>query len=158
MKSLIATIALLTMPIAAVAQTPGTEAAVRHTVQAFYAAFNAHGFSHAADFTTEDWNHINPYGGRTHGRAEVLKELHAVHSSFLNGVSDNIEKLDVRFAGKDAAIATVTSRMSTFTSPDHIKHVNEQHIRSFVLVERGGRWLIMQDQNTVVVAPPDRKG
>jgi uncharacterized protein (TIGR02246 family) len=154
MKFLITTIAILAMPVAVLAQTPGREASVRHTVQAFYAAFNSHGFSHAADFTTADWNHINPYGGRTHGRAEVLRELHEVHSTFLNGVSDNIEKLDVRFASNDAAIATVTSRMSTFTSPDGTRHVNEQHIRTFVLAKRGPRWLIMQDQNTVVSPPP----
>jgi len=154
MKSLIMTLVILATPIAASAQTPSSDAPVRQTVQAFYAAFNSHGFNHAADFTTDDWNHINPYGGRTHGRAEVLKELHEVHSTFLNGVSDNIEKLDVRFAGKDAAVATVLSRMSTFTSPDGVRHVNEEHIRTFILAKRGTRWLIMQDQNTVVMPPP----
>lgn len=154
MKSLIMAIVILAIPMAATAQTSSSETSVRQTVQAFYAAFNAHGFSHAADFTTDDWNHINPYGGRTHGRAAVLKELHEVHSTFLNGVSDNIEKLDIRFASKDAAVATVTSRMSTFTSPDGIKHVNEQHIRTFILAKHGARWLIMQDQNTVVAPPP----
>ncbi|HXD37811.1 MAG TPA: SgcJ/EcaC family oxidoreductase [Rhodanobacter sp.] len=154
MKSLIMTLVILATPVAASAQTPSSDAPVRQTVQAFYAAFNSHGFNHAADFTTDDWNHINPYGGRTHGRAEVLKELHEVHSTFLNGVSDNIEKLDVRFAGKDAAVATVLSRMSTFTSPDGVRHVNEEHIRTFILAKRGTRWLIMQDQNTVVMPPP----
>lgn len=156
MKSLIMAIAILAMPVTVPGQTPSPEASVRHAVQAFYAAFNSHGFDHAADFTTDDWNHINPYGGRTHGRTEVLKELHEVHSTFLNGVSDNIEKLDVRFASKDAAVATVVSRMSTFTSPDGVKHVNEEHIRTFVLAKRGTRWLIMQDQNTVVMPPPMR--
>ena len=154
MKSFIAGIFLLAMAMATPARTPGSETTVRQTVQAFYAAFNAHGFDHAADFTTDDWNHVNPYGGRTHGRAEVLRELHQVHGTFLKGVSDNIEKMDVRFAGKDAAVATVTSRMSSFTSPDGIRHVNEQHIRTFVLARHGARWLIMQDQNTVVAPPP----
>ncbi|HZX69874.1 MAG TPA: nuclear transport factor 2 family protein [Rhodanobacter sp.] len=154
MKSLIMAMVILAIPMAAAAQESSSETSVRQTVQAFYAAFNSHGFSHAADFTTDDWNHINPYGGRTHGRAAVLKELHEVHGTFLNGVSDNIEKLDIRFASKDAAVATVTSRMSTFASPDGIKHINEQHIRTFVLARRGARWLIMQDQNTVVARPP----
>ncbi len=154
MKSLIVALVMLALPTMVPAQTPGSEAAVRQTVQAFYAAFNSHGFDHADAFTTEDWNHINPHGGRTHGRAEVLKELHEVHGTFLSGVSDNIEKLDVRLANKDAAVATATSRMSTFTSPDGTRHVNERHIRTFVLVKRGTRWLIMQDQNTVVTPPP----
>lgn len=154
MKFLVMAMVMLAAPIVVPAQTAGPEASVRQTVQAFYAAFDAHGFDRAADFTTDDWNHINPYGGRTHGRAEVLKELHQVHSTFLSGVSDTIEKMDVRFAGKDAAVATVTSRMSTFTSPDGVKHSNEQHIRTFVLVNRDARWLIMQDQNTTVMPPP----
>jgi uncharacterized protein (TIGR02246 family) len=154
MKYFCMAIVILALPMTTSAQTSSSEAAVRLTVQAFYAAFNSHGFNHAADFTTDDWNHINPYGGRTHGRVEVLKELHQVHSTFLNDVSDNIEKLDVRFASKDTAVATVISRMSTFTSPDGVKHVHERHIRTFVLVKRGARWLIMQDQNTVVMPPP----
>lgn len=154
MKALFMTMAMFALPLAGLAQAPDAEAPVRRTVQAFYDAFNSHGFEHATDFTTDGWNHINPYGGRTRGRAEVLRELHAVHGTFLHGVSDNIEKMDVRFAGKDAAVATVTSRMSTFTSPDGVRHVNEEHIRSFVLTRRGTRWLIMQDQNTVVLPPP----
>lgn len=157
MKSLIAAIVISTMSAVAGAQTVSPEGPVRETVQAFYAAFNSHGFNHAADFTTDDWNHINPYGGRTHGRAEVLKELHQVHSTFLHGVSDTIEAMDVRFANKDAAIATVTSRMSAFTSPDGVTHTNERHIRTFILAKRGARWLIMQDQNTLVAPPPDAR-
>lgn len=129
---------------------PANDASVRRTVQAFYDAFNSHGFERAQDFTTEDWNHINPGGGRTRGRAAVLKELQEVHAGFLKGVSDTIEELDVRFAAPHVAVATVRSRMSTFTMPDGSRHVNEAHIRTFVLVERAGRWLIMQDQNTAV--------
>lgn len=157
MRSLIAAMVIFTMSAVVGAQTTSPEGPVRETVQAFYAAFNSHGFEHAADFTTDDWNHINPYGGRTRGRAEVLKELHQVHSTFLHGVSDTIEALDVRFAGKDAAVATVTSRMSTFTSPDGVTHTNERHIRTFILARRDTRWLIMQDQNTTVAPPPDAR-
>ena len=48
------------------------------------------------------------------------------------------------------AVVTVTSRMSTFTTPDRVRHENERHIRTFVVVKRSDRWLIMQDQNTVI--------
>ena len=119
-------------------------------MQTFYDAFNAHGFGRAAEYTTEDWNHINPFGGRTRGREAVLKELTEVHSTFLKGVSDRIEEMDVRFATADVAVVTVISHMSTFTTPDGIKHENERHVRTFVVVKRTGRWLIMQDQNTLV--------
>jgi len=32
----------------------------------------------------------------------------------------------------------------------------ERHIRTFVVVKRGGRWLIMQDYNTAVVEFPPK--
>jgi uncharacterized protein (TIGR02246 family) len=76
--------------------------------------------------------------------------LHEVHATFLKGVSDKIEDMDVRFATPDVAVATVRSRMSTFTMPNGVEHVNEGHIRTFVVVKRGSRWLIMQDQNTAI--------
>ena len=58
---------------------------------------------------------------------------------------------DVRLASKDVAVASVISRMSAFTSPDGVRHLNEQHIRTFLLVRQDARWLIMQDQNAVVL-------
>jgi uncharacterized protein (TIGR02246 family) len=135
-------------------QAAGAEAQVRKTVQAFYAAFNSHRFDHVADITTDDWNHINPLGGRTRGRAQVLVELKAVHSTFLENVTDRIEEMDVRFASDGAAVATVASRLSTFTTPDGVKHESERLTHTFVVVRRGDRWLIMQDHNTFVTPLP----
>ena len=132
-----------------VAREPNQEIKVRKAVQSFYDAFNSHDFERAADFTTEDWNHINPVGGWTRGREAVLKELREAHSSFLKGVSDKPEEMSVRFATPDVAVVTVPSLVSTYTTPDGVRHENERAIRTFVVVKRGGRWLIMQDQNTV---------
>jgi uncharacterized protein (TIGR02246 family) len=137
----------------ALAQAGGDEKRVREVVRSFYADFNSHGWTHAVNYTTEDWVHINPLGGWTRGRDAVLKELEQVHSTFLKGVSDAIQDLDVKFANPEVAVATVTSQMSTFTTPDGTKHENEQHIRTFILVRRDDRWMIMQDQNTAVARP-----
>ena len=130
------------------AQSPDTEIQVRRTVESFYAAFNSHQFDHATDFTTEDWNHINPNGGWTRGREAVLRELRAVHTGFLKGVSDTIENMTVRFASPDVAIAVVTSRVGTYYMPDGSKHENERQLRTFIVVRRGDQWRITQDQNT----------
>ncbi|HET7584999.1 MAG TPA: SgcJ/EcaC family oxidoreductase [Gemmatimonadaceae bacterium] len=136
------------------AQGGTREAAVRQTVQAFYDAFNSHAFDRVPEITTDDWNHINPLGGRTRGRAAVLAELHEVHSTFLKDVTDTILEMDVRFATDDVAVATVSSQLTTFTTPDGVKHENERLTHTFILVRRGGRWLIMQDHNTFVTQPP----
>ena len=132
------------------AQPVTQEVAVRKAVQSFYDAFNSHDFGRVPEFTTEDWNHLNPFGGRTRGRASVLKELKEVHSTFLKGVTDTMEEMDVRFATQDVAVVTVTSQMSTYITPDKVRHENERHLRTFVVLKRSGKWLIMQDQNTLI--------
>ena len=130
------------------AQPQTQDAQVRKAVQSFYDAFNSHDFGRVAEFTTEDWTHINPLGGWTRGRGAVLRELKEVHASFLKGVTDTIEEMEVKFATTNVAIVTVPSRTSPYTSPDGVKRNNQRQIRTFVLVERHGKWLIMQDQNT----------
>ena len=151
-KSIISLLAFSLVSISGMvsAQTSAKEIDVRRAVQSFYDAFNAHGFDRATEFTTEDWNHINPLGGRTRGRADTLKDLHQVHSTFLKGVSDKVEDMDVRFADSNVAVVTVTSRMTTYVTPDGTKHENERYLRTFVVVRQNGRWLIMQDQNTII--------
>ena len=124
------------------------ETRVRRAVQSFYDAFNSHDFSSIPEFTTEDWTHINPLGGWTRGREAVLNELQQVHSTFLKGVTDTPEEIEVRFATMDAAIVTVPSKMSPHTTPDGVRRENQKQIRTFLLVKRDNRWFIMQDQNT----------
>jgi uncharacterized protein (TIGR02246 family) len=129
------------------------ETKVRAAVMEFYTGFDQ-GFVKPADFATEDWNHISPYGGRDRGRDATLKTVREVHGSFLKGTTDRVEAMDIRYAANDVAIATATSVMSPFTSPDGVKHGTERHIRTFVVVRREGRWLIMQDHNTTIVELP----
>jgi uncharacterized protein (TIGR02246 family) len=141
---------ILTVP--APARSEDREAGARAAIQAFYKAFDE-GFARPADYPAEDWNHINPYGGRDRGREATLKTVREVHQSFLKGTTDTIESMDIRFATSDVAVGTVVSVMSPFTSPDGVKHGLDRHIRTFVVVKRGDRWRIMQDQNTTIVEP-----
>lgn len=154
MKILISAVASVVFIGSLLAHRPSDEEEVRQTVQSFHVAFNQHDFKSAEEYTTEDWNHINPLGGWTRGRDAVLKEIKEVHSTFLKGVSATVEDSSVRFASRDVAVVTVINRSSTFTTPDGVKHENERSIRTFVVVKRSGRWLIMQDQNTFIIPPP----
>jgi hypothetical protein len=74
-RILLSAVTTLVLVNGAFAQTPSKDEQVRQTVQSFYAAFNAHGFESAEKYMTEDWNHVNPFGGWTRGREAVLKEL-----------------------------------------------------------------------------------
>ena len=136
----------------AIPQNKADENQAGESVKSFYAAFNSHDFSDARNYTAEDWVHINPFGGSTHGREATLKDLHEVHSTFLKGVTDKIDELTVRLVATDVAIVTVTSHMSTFTTPNGVKHDNQRNIRTFVVVKQNGLWLIAQDQNTRITS------
>jgi uncharacterized protein (TIGR02246 family) len=125
------------------------DAAVMAPVEAFYRAYDE-GFVRGADFATDDWNHINPGGGRTQGKAAVLAEVRAVHRTFLKDVTDKIEDADVRFASSSVAVVTVLSRTSAFAMPNEPVATAHGQIRTFVVVRRSGRWLVMQDHNTNV--------
>jgi uncharacterized protein (TIGR02246 family) len=149
MKPLLAVLISIYLASVVIAQSSGEEEQARRAVQSFYNAFNSHDFTRAEEFTTEDWVHINPLGGWTRGRKAVLKELREVHSSFLKGVTDTVEEISVRFATPVVAVVTVPSRVSNYTTPDGVRHENEQQIRTFVVVKRDAKWLIMQDQNTI---------
>ena len=150
----IITLGLLLMVPSAVL-SDDREPAVRSVIQAFYKAFED-GFVGPADYATEDWSHINPYGGRDRGREATLRTMRGVHQTFLKGTTDTIENMDIRFAAEDVAVGTVTSALSPFTSPDGVKHGAEQYIRTFVVVKRRGGWLIMQHHNTRVVRLPSQ--
>jgi uncharacterized protein (TIGR02246 family) len=125
------------------------EAKVRAVVAEFYRNFDE-GFTDPADYATEDWYHINPNGGIDKGRDSTMKTVREVHHTFLKGTKDRVRNIDVRFASNDVAVATVTSEMSPFTSPDGVNHRVEGHVRTFVVVKRQDRWLIMQDHNTTI--------
>lgn len=125
------------------------EAEVRGVVESFYDAFNTHSFEKTREFVTDDWVHINPLGGCTRGREAVVEELKEVHSTFLKDVPDTPERVDVHFAAEGVAVATVPSRLSTFTTPDGMRFENPRAIRTFVVVRRGATWRILHDHNTL---------
>ena len=73
-----------------------------------------------------------------------------MHATFLKGVTDIVEEISVRFATRDVAVVTVTSVMSMFITPDGVEHENERHIRTLVVVKQNNKWMVMQDQNTII--------
>jgi uncharacterized protein (TIGR02246 family) len=119
-------------------------------IYAFQEDFNEGSFKKAEDYTTPDWVHINPGGGIDMGRDSVLKVVRAVHQTFLKNVSMRIESLDIHFLTTDVAIAYVIHNVDDFTTPDGVLHDNERHMKSYIVVKQKGKWLLYQDQNTVI--------
>jgi hypothetical protein len=64
-----------------VARGSDEEQLVRDVVKAFVTDYNNGDFKNAPSYTTDEWVHINPGGGVTRGRDEVLKEVRAIHTN-----------------------------------------------------------------------------
>ena len=131
-------------------QSSQDKEAIKQVVNAFQEDFNDGGFINANDYSTSDWRHINPLGGIDKGRDSVLKGVRAVHQTFLKGVTMQIESMDIRFITPEVAIADVIHKIDNFTTPDGVKHENERHIKTYVIVKKKGKWLLAQDHNTII--------
>ncbi len=127
--------------------------AVKKVVLAFQDDFNEGSFANANTYSTPDWRHINPGGGIDKGRDSVLQTVRAVHQTFLRGVTMRLEMMDIRFLTPDVAIADAIHQVDTYTTPDGVKHENERHIKTYVVVKKKGKWLLAQDHNTVIKGP-----
>ena len=88
---------------------------MREVVKSFVTDYNSGDFKNVLSYTTDDWLHINPGGGITRGRDEVLKEVRAIHKTMLKGVSITIDSMTVRFVTHEVALVNAihTSDSST---------------------------------------------
>jgi uncharacterized protein (TIGR02246 family) len=131
-------------------QTAEDEALVKKVIITFEQDFNEGSFKNAASYTTTDWQHINPGGGITKGREQVLKEVRGVHQTFLKGVSMHIEKMNIRFITSDVAVGDVVHQLSPYELPKGVKHEKERQLKTYVVVRKQGKWLLIHDQNTII--------
>ena len=135
----------------ALGQTNSDTEQVKKVVLAFQDDFNEGGFNNAINYTTPDWEHINPFGGITKGRDTTLMDVRRVHQSFLKGVTMKVESMDIRFPAPNVAIAIVIHKVDNFKTPDGVQHNNERHMKSYIIVKQKGKWLLTLDHNTILV-------
>lgn len=131
-------------------QNSKNEQMVKKVVIDFQDDFNNGDFKNAVSYTTNDWEHLNPGGGITKGRNEVLKDVRSVHQTFLKGVAMTIESMTIRFITPKVAIANVIHKISTYEVPKGVKHENERHLKTYIIVRQKGKWLLTHDQNTII--------
>ena len=133
-------------------QSSKDEQLVKNVVLAYQNDYNDGGFKNVEYYTTKDWEHINPIGGITKGRDEVLKELRPLCQTILKGVSLTIESITIRFLSPTVAIANVVHTCSDYEFPQGVKHHNERHMKTYIIVRKRDKWLLTLDQNTIIVA------
>ena len=150
MKTYFILFLMLGVSNASTAQNLQNEQLVKDVVLAFQDDFNEGGFKNTEFYTTKDWEHINPGGGITKGREAVLKEVRAVHQTFLKGVSLTIESIRIRFLTPTVAIADAVHKSSDYELPQGVKHQNERQRKSYIIVKIEDKWLLTLDHNTII--------
>ena len=123
---------------------------VKGVINDFQNDFNEGSFTNVNSYTTSDWEHIAPNGGISKGRENVLKEVKAVHQSFLKGITMKIESIEIRFIAPSVAVADVIHIMDNFVTPDGIKHISERQIKTYIVIKQDCKWLLTHDQNTSI--------
>lgn len=134
-------------------QSAKDEQLVKNVVLAYENDYNDGAFKNVESYTTPDWEHINPIGGVTKGREEVMKELRPLCQTILKGVTLTEESCTVKFLSPTTAIANVVEKCSDYEFPQGIKHHNERHRKTYVIVKKQNGWLLTLDQNTIITAP-----
>lgn len=131
-------------------QDPKERELVNNVILEFQDDFNDGEFKNADTYSTTDWEHINPNGGISKGRDNVLREVRAVHQSFLKGVRMKIETMEIRFPAPAIAVATVIHGLDDYFTPDGKLHKNERQIKTYIVIKQEGKWLLAHDHNTVI--------
>ena len=138
----------------AAARGADDEQPVREVVKSFVTDYNNGDFKNAPSYTTDDWVHINPGGGITRGRDEVLKEVRAIHKTMLRGVLIMTESMTVHFVTHDVALVNAIHKSDSYITPeDGMKHENERQMKTYVVVKHNEKWLLALDQNTIIYNP-----
>lgn len=128
--------------------------AVRKVVLDFQEDFSDGTFKKAEQYADEDWEHINPVGGIDRGKDAVLKTVRGAHQAFLKNVGMTTDSMNVRFVSPDVALVTAFHTIDNYITPDSVKHFNERHIKTYVIVKKQGSWLMTLDHNTIIQAWP----
>ena len=72
----------------------------------------------------------------------------------LKGVSITIDNVTVHFVTPDVALVDAVHTSDSYVTPeDGVKHENERQIKTYLIVKRNGKWLLVLDQNTIISNP-----
>jgi len=135
-------------------QSSQDEQLIRNVVKSFVSDYNNGDFKNASFYTSIDWVHINPGGGITRGREDVLNEVRAIHQTMLKGVKITIDTMTIRFVTTDVAMLNAVHTSDTYITPKNgIRHEKEKQMKTYVVVRQKGKWLLTLDQNTIISNP-----
>ena len=139
------------LPVAPATRTT-PEAGVRQTLAALDRAWNAHDMHAFAGLFTPDADLVNPVGMWWKGRPTIERALTTLHRTMFKDVGLSTREVGVRLPEPHLAIAVTRDHETAYkTGIGRLMPATDQR-STYVLVEKGGRWLIASGQVTPIDA------
>jgi len=126
--------------------------AIAAVVQQIIGAWNRHDMDAFAEPFAEDADFVNVRGVRWIGR-HAIREAHAAsHSTIFRNSQLNLRESSVRFLRPDVAVARSVTVVSGQTGSSGELLPSRSAMLTLVMVNDGGRWMIVIAQNTDIVS------
>jgi len=126
-------------------------AEVERVVAAFAEAWNRHDMEAFAELFAPDAEFVNVVGMWWKGRAEIKAAHEFTHSTMFKSSRLTILETTVRFPAPQLAIARSRWLLENHGSPDGAALPARNGVLVNVLSLRGGRWSIIDAQNTDII-------
>ena len=132
------------------------EASIRAIVTAVPEALNHKDMKAYASLFADDADWINVVGMHWRGKADVVKAHEVYLKTIFRDGGMSTAEMTIRAVTPDVAIAVVTQNDKGGILPDGSKAPPGAGRLSYVLVKRGGKWMITHGHNTVIDADAQR--
>ena len=126
-------------------------AAVESVVRAFSECWNQHDMEAFAELFAPDAEFVNVVGMWWKGRAEIKTAHEFTHSTMFKSSRLTILETSVRFPVPELAIARSRWLLENHVGPDGEPLPARHGVLVNVLTRRGGRWSIIDAQNTDII-------
>lgn len=127
-------------------------AEIRAALKGMQDAWNVHDMKQFVSYMTDDVEWVNVVGMWWKGKAQVYKAHAKMHETmFKNRQLRDAEDVALRQLTAEVVIVTEIIPADGYATPDgHVEPPN-RNVLTAVFVHRGGRWLVAEGHNTVLV-------
>lgn len=149
MRNLVLIFLFLTFSRVALVLEPSDRLGIENAINSYVNAWNHNKGKGFGDSFTQDADFVNIFGMNFSGRDEIEKRHVEILSTFLKNSIFEVQKICLREAAKDIAIALVHWKVEGFKSPNSENPSTIYGVFSHTFIKEEGVWKITACQNTL---------
>lgn len=150
-------IVLLTLPLSSFAATAEYDAndsrALSAVAEHWQSAWNSHDMDSFAKLFADDVEFVTKSGTWFHGKQATMEHHRKNHASIFKDSTWSADQVVVTYVKPEVAIIHVGWGMSGDSHHDGTDSAPRHGISTWVLVKRGGQWLLLAVQNANIETP-----